>query len=660
MSSLVKHLYQFGLCELDPCERLLFYDGRPVPLTPKAFDMLVILVERSGHLCEKEDLMKALWPDSFVEEGNLSVTVSLLRKALGDDRGHQRYIETVSKRGYRFVATVKCTGEQSAAGLSVEGSPDEQALGRPVRPSTLDISVPVIGKFRRAWVWRLAVLAVVVVVATLLIGRITRIKGGIARPPVGIPAIRTLAVLPFQTVGGENGEDNVGIAMADALITKLGNTGKIVTRPTSAVQKYAAEPHDSRTAGLEQGVDAVLDGRIQQDGDRVRLTVQLTRVRDGVQLWADAFDEKLTDIFTLEDEFSDRVARSICQRLIGEETGRFAKLSTKSSVAYQAYIRGRYFWNKRTEKAITRGLEYFQQAVVLDPTFAEAYAGVADSYAMLGLYGHLSPSESFTPAEDAAKRALDINGGLAEAHAALGFVYFYYHWNCRAAEKEFRRALDNDPNYAMAHSWNAENLAAMHRTPEAVIETELAQQIDPLSPVISTNAGLVFSLAGRYEHAMEALNKALEIEPNFPRAHFRLGNVYEQTGMPEKAILEIEQAVRLSRDDSYYEGALGHAYGIAGNVEQARKIVQLLRQRSRRQYVPAYAIALVYAGMQDKDEAFHWLEKAYIDHSGSMALLELDPALNNLHSDPRFQELVRRVDLDPHISLEQSTHYVRH
>jgi TolB-like protein/Flp pilus assembly protein TadD len=455
--------------------------------------------------------------------------------------------------------------------------------------------------------------------------------------------IKSLAILPFQVIGQNIKDEYVGIAIADAVITKLGAMGNIITRPTSAVQKYVTSPVDSRTAGEEQSVDAVLEGRMQREGDNVRLTVQLTRVNDGVQLWADSFDERFTDVFALEDGFSDHVARSIRLRLTGEETAQVTKISTRNNEAYQAYIRGRYFWNKRTEKALMRGLQYFREAARLDPKFAEAHAGVADSFALLGLYGLLPPKEAFPAAEDAAKKALDIKNDLAEAHATLGFVYFYYDWNGASAEKEFRQAFVSDPNYAMAHSWNAQNLAAMDRYAEALSETKLAQQQDPLSLIVSSNAGQVFSLVGKPTTAVETLKKALEIDPNFPRLHFRLGNACEELGLMDEAISEFEQAVRLSGGDSSYEGSLGHAYGVAGKVEKARTILDLLKNRARRQYVPAYSFALVYEGLEDKDNAFKWLEKAYTDRSASMALLRVDPALNILRSDSRFAELAGRV-----------------
>jgi DNA-binding winged helix-turn-helix (wHTH) protein/TolB-like protein/Tfp pilus assembly protein PilF len=638
MPLIIKHLYQFGSFRLDPAERLLFCDQQVVPLTPKAFDMLVFLVERSGHLLEKGELMRALWPGSFVEEGNLCVTVSLLRKVLGDDRGHQKYIETVSKRGYRFVANVNQIEEMAS-------SPEPCLENQVGNPQTVEAH-----HSRQPWrilktrpAWRALTVGGIFCITLLSVAHVIRVRGSVARSEKSVP-FKSLAVLPFQIIGQNIKDEYVGIALADALITKLGAMGQFITRPTSAVQKYVTTPRDSRSAGLEQAVDAVLEGRMQREGDNVRLTVQLIRVQDGLQLWADSFDEKFTDVFALEDGFSDRVARSIRLRITGEETGQVTKISTRNNDAYQSYIRGRYFWNRRTEKDLIKGLQYFREAVRLDPKFAEAHAGVADSYALLGLYGLLPPNEAFPPAEDAAKKALNLDHDLAEAHATLGFVYFYYDWNGVAAEREFRLALASNPNYAMAHSWNGQNLAAMQRFSEAVTETKLAQQQDPLSLIVSSNAGQVLSLAGKSTWAIETLNKALEIDPNFPRLHFRLGNAYEEEGMVEKAIPEFEQAVRLSGGDSSYEGSLGHAYGVAGKVEKARAILDLLKKRASQQYVPAYSVALVYEGLRDRENAFRWLEKAYTDRSASMALLKVDPVLESLRSDSRFAELAGRVN----------------
>jgi TolB-like protein/Tfp pilus assembly protein PilF len=456
--------------------------------------------------------------------------------------------------------------------------------------------------------------------------------------------VGSLAVLPFQTLGTNSPDKFLELGMADAVITKLANTGRITVRPTSAIQQYAGTHLSPQEIGREQGVDAVLDGRIQRDSDRVRLTVQLIRVRDGLQLWADTFDRKVTDVFALEDALADLAAQSIRLKLTGAETLKFTKRSTENPAAYEAYMKGRYFWNKRTDSGLKKGLDYFQQAIKLDPGFAEAYVGVADSYATLGLYAVLPPKEAFPAAKEAGTRALRMDDSLAAAHATLGFINFYYDWNASVANNEFRRALAENPHYAMAHSWYGESLAAKGDYSEALAEAQTALQDDPLSMIVSSNAGWTFALAGQYDRAVETLKKAIEIDPAFPRTHFRLAELYEQRGEYALAIPEFEQAVQLSAGDPYYEGSLGHAYGASGNFGQARRVLQSLQSRPADQYVPPYAIALIHAGLGEKDQAFQWLQKAVEDRSTPMVFLRSDPELAGLRSDPRFALLARLVN----------------
>ena len=642
MTTSVKHLYEFGPFQLDPPERLLICDGHPVPMTPKAFDMLVVLVERGGHLVEKEDLLKAVWPGSFVEEGNLAVTVSVLRKALNDDRGLHRYIETVSKRGYRFVAEVREIGEPPRA-LSLAQSVDSLANVQDGGAAKAEIVVASNTSGKRVQ-WKIFATAVLGLMALFVLFRaIPRRRVGASQESAAM-TIHSLAVLPFQTLGAKQSDQYLGLGMADALITRLGNTGKIIVRPTSSIQKYAEKELTPQAAGQEQSVDAVLDGRIQREGDRVRLTVQLIRVHDGVQLWGETFDREFTNIFALEDSLSERVVQSIRLKLTGEETRRFTKRSTDRPDAYEAYVKGRYFWNKRTDKGLKKGLEYFRQAITLDPSFAEAYVGVADSYAMLGLYAVIPPREAFPAAKEAVKRALEMDDGLAAAHATLGFINFYYDWNAAGAINEFRRSLADNPNYAMAHSWYSENLAAMGRFQEASAEAQLALEGDPLSLIIGSNAGWTLSLAGDADQAIEILKKAIEIDPAFPRTHYRLGRAYAQKKSYDLAIAELEQAVRLSGGDACYKGSLGYAYAVSGRANKAREVLQDLASRSQQPYVPAYAIALVYAGLRERDNSIKWLQKAFEDRSTSMAFVKLDPELSVLHSDPQFEQLAQRVN----------------
>ncbi|MGB8063927.1 MAG: winged helix-turn-helix domain-containing protein [Candidatus Sulfotelmatobacter sp.] len=641
MATPVNVLYEFGPFQLDPPERLLLCDGQPVSLTPKAFDLLLALVDRSGHLVEKDELLKIVWPGSFVEEGNLAVTISQLRKALNDDRGHRRYIETVSKKGYRFVAEVKRLDDNAL--VIASSTPAEESSATAVFPRLDAIPAP------QAWpeppkrkAWGVLVSAAIGLSLVPLIAVGVLHRKAASKPTQDLPAVTSLAVLPFQTLGTNSPDKYLEMGMADAVITKLASTGKITVRPTSAIQQYAGTHLSLQAIGREQGVDAVLEGRIQRDGGRVRVTVQLIRVQDGIQLWADTFDRQFTDVFALEDALADMAAHSIRLKLNGEESRRFTKRSTERPDAYEAYMKGRYFWNKRTPEGLKKGLGYFQQAINLDPGFAEAYVGVADSYATLGLYAVVPPKQAFSVAKDAGTRALQMDDSLAAAHATLGLIDFYYDWNVSAAGNEFRAALAENPHYAMAHSWYAESLAAKGNYTDAVEEAQRALQDDPLSLIVGSNAGWTFALAGQYAHSVETLKKAIEIDPNFPRTHFRLGEVYEQRGAYGMAIPEFEEAVRLSGGDPYYEGSLGHAFGASGNAAKARDVLQNLQARTG-QYVPPYAIGLIYAGLGEKDQAFHWLQRAVEERSTSMVFLRMDPELAALRADARFAPLSRSL-----------------
>jgi tetratricopeptide (TPR) repeat protein len=376
----------------------------------------------------------------------------------------------------------------------------------------------------------------------------------------------------------------------------------------------------------------------------VRVTAQLIRVADGMQLWADTFDEDFTNLFAVEDTVSARVASSIRLELTGKQKERLSRRPTSSSGAYESYLRGRYFWNERTHNGLRKGLDYFRRAVDLDPTYAEAYAGIADSYAMLGLYTVLPPNEAFPKAKAAAIKALEINNSVAEAHATLGFVHFYYDWDGAAAEKEFAAALQENPNYAMAHSWRGFNLAVMGRSSEAMSEATLAQEADPLSAIVGTNAAWVYFLSRQSVQAVGILHKVIEADPNFPRAHFRLGNIYEHEGQYDLAIDEYAKAVQLSDGDTYYQASLGHAYAMSGMVVEARKSLPHLEELSAKRYVSPYAIALIYEAMGNKAYCLDWLEKASVDRSTSMAYLRVDPTLDSLRSEPRFAVLVRQTN----------------
>ncbi len=638
--------YVFGPFLLKPSEYELLRDGRPIALTPKTFETLVVLVQNHGRLLEKDELIRAVWHDTFVEEGNLCVTVSVLRKAMGEEH---RFIQTVAKHGYRFVADVVAVPvaeakEDDAATLV------SAAMGSLVPLSALTPAASDPQSLEHTFIptplWRspLGATALVIALGIVAVGTALwpRISNGSREEKD--PEIRSLAVLPFENIGAKSGDEYLGLGVSDALITKLAGTKKVATRPTRAIQKYQNVSQDPRAVGREQNVDAILDGSVQRAGDRIRVTARLIRVGDGMQLWAATFDEDFTNLFAVEDAVSNRVANSIRLDLTGEQRERLSKHPTTNSEAYQSYLRGRYFWNERTGDGLKKGLDYFRRAIELDPTYAKAYAGIADSYAMLGLYTVLPPSDAFPKAKAAAVHALELDNTLAEAHATLGFVHFYYDWDGAAAEKEFATALDEDPNYAMAHSWRGFNLAVMGRLSEAMSEAKLAQAADPLSPIIGTNAAWVYFLARQNDQAIAVLQQIIEISPNFPRAHFRLGNIYEGEGRYRQAIEEYEKAVQYSDGDAYYQASLGHAYAMCGMITEAKKSLRHLEELSASRYVPPYAIALIYVGLGNKDHGLEWLERASMERSTSVAYLRVDPTLNSLRSEPRFAALVQHTD----------------
>ena len=670
MSTKERHLYEFGPFRLDTEERLLLRDGKPISLTPKAFETLIALVRRSGHLVEKELLLKEVWPETFVEEANLTQNIFTLRKVLGQRKDGGQYIETVPKRGYRFIADVKETkddidSQPQSAYLYEENSTDAQMVTEEEtvtekRKETIPniqneteqtaLSFPIASEVKKSsliWKLVLSLTGAGLVLFALFFASYNKWFSKNSDNASSVQSsltIRSIAVLPFKTLSAESGDEYQGMAMADALITRLSSTGQLTVRQTSAVLKYTGS-HDPLAAGREQGVDAVLDGNIQRDKDRVRVTVQLVRVSDGAPLWADRFDEKFTNIFAVQDAISERVAQGLTLKLTGEEKKRLTRRYTENNEAYQAYLKGRFFWSKRTVPGFQKGAEFFQQAIEIDPSYALAYAGLADSYTLLGVYIALPPKEAFPKAKAAAEKALLIDNTLAEAHASLGAIKLFYEWDWRGAEQDFKRAMELNPSYPYAHQWNGLNLVALGRLDEAKEEMKRAQELDPLSLIINTNVGWVQYFARRPDEAIEQNRKTVEMDPNFARVHLRLGMAYVQKGMFQEAIAEYKKNLLLAGDDPYVISLLGYAYAVSGQHEEAKETLNQLQELQKKQYVPPYSIALIYTGLGEKDRAFEWLEKAFEDRSGAMIYLKVEPMLDRLRSDPRLSNLIQRLGL---------------
>jgi DNA-binding winged helix-turn-helix (wHTH) protein/TolB-like protein/Flp pilus assembly protein TadD len=619
------HSYEFGPFRVDPAERLLLREGLPVSVTTRAFDTLLFLIQRHNHLVEKSELMEAVWTGSFVEEGNVAVTISMLRKALGDEGSERKYIQTVAKRGYRFICEVKEVPATKPYPLApaVENPAPSRPDSRRRRPLLMVLSAGAVA---------LAVLAAAIVLVRSRRSRTT-------------PAtIRSLAVLPFQPLNSGAVPDYLGLGIADSVITKLGSTGQIVVRSTTAVMKYQDAAADPLAIGREQEVDAILSGHIEALPNRVRVTVQLVRVADGNLLWAEKFEQNPQHILDLEDEVAQGTAQAMAVHLSGGAKMRLSRRDTRDSKAYELYLEGRYLWNKRSEEGLRRSIDYFQRATEEDLQYAQAYAGLADAYGLLGLLGVEPSREAYSGAKEAALKALRLDDSLAEAHASLGMICFNYEWDWPQAEQEFRRAIALNPNYPVAHDWYSLHLAAVGRNQEALDEALRAEELDPLSFIVNTHVGRVNYLARRYDRAIDAYRKVLDLEPGFERARMRLGMVYVAQGDFGRAIREFKEARRLSAPDpSYLDGLLGYAEGLSGDKAGARKLLSELTERSRREYVPAYSMALVCIGLGDRESALGWLEHAYANHSTYMVYIKTDPLLDPIRPDPRYDQLLHKM-----------------
>jgi len=677
MGRRAQHFYEFGQFRLEAEERLLLRGGQPVPLTPKAFEMLRVLVENHGRIVEKDELMQAVWPDAFVEETNLTRNIFTLRKILGEASDASAYIETVPKRGYRFVAGVREWWDEGADLLvqervrteitfEEEGRSDGATGGRgdeakedlfnsPTRflspplsrpHATLRWRVPPSPRRPVALLrhWGLPTLAAGVALLGLALAGFYFSRSG--REQKTNLTVRSMAVLPFRPLEADGGDEYLGLGMADALITRLSNLRQIVVRPTSAVRKYTGQRLDPVQAGRELKVDSVLEGSVQKLGERVRVTVQLVSVEAGGPIWAEKFDERLTDLFAVEDSISERVAGALALKLSAGERAQLTKRYTENAEAYELYLKGRYFWNKRTEEALKKAIACFEQAIRLDSNYALAYTGLADSYLQLPTYSDTTPSqETYPKAKAAATKALELDETLAEAHTSLAFTSDRHEWNWPVAERAYRRALDLSPHDAAAHHRYGMHLLARGRFDEALAELQQAQALDPLSLVINMNLAMRFLFAGQSDAAIAQLQKAIELDPNFPPAHEILGLAYEEKGMDEAAIAEYLRASTLSGDSASNTAALKERSRVSGLRGYWQQRLELLLEAAQHSYISPFYLARIYARLGEKEQALTWLERAYAERNVDMMTLKVDPSYDRLRADARFADLLRRVGL---------------
>ena len=629
MGNSEKHLYEFGPFRIDTVDRLLLCGSEKIPLTPKAADTLLVLVANSGRVLEKDEIIKSVWPDTFVEEGALARNISTLRKALGDGMEDFRYIETIPKRGYRFVAPVKdltapvppkdIAGEEDIAGKA------QQLVQEPLQE-------------RRVWrvVWIISVGLLILAAIAAFFWRQSHVR----------PVIRSLAVLPLDNPSHDPAQEYFADGMTEELINSLAKIEalRVISR-TSAFTYKGIKNKSLPQIARELNVDAVVEGSVLQSGKRVRITVQVFDGKSERQLWAQSYEEDLRDVLALQGQVASAIAREIRVQLTPQEKQRLARSRQVDPEAYLAYSYGRYWWNKRTPGDLQKGIEYFQNAIAKDPSYAPAYAGLADAYSLLGSIGSdvLPPSEVMPKARNAALQAVKLDDNLAEGHTSLAYVKLSYDWDLPGAEREFKRAIDLNPGYATAHHWYGHYFLASAQPERALAEVRRARVLDPLSLSINVGLGWCLYHAHRYDEAIQQYRSTLAIDPNFSLAHATLGMALVQKHSYDDALAEFNKALALPGSHVLALANIARTYALSGKPDEARKTLRDLERSARQQYVPAMYVAAVYAALGESDPSMRWIEKAFEERSDYMIYLRTEPSVDGLRGDARFQDFLKII-----------------
>ncbi len=647
MNQQTSRVHQFGNFRLDVGRRLLFKNQEQVSLPPKAFEILQFLIESNGKIVEKSELMQKVWQDSFVEDNNLTVNMTIIRKALGEKRGENKFIATIPGRGYRFVAEVfeesaddfLILEEISTTDVLIREEFFETETEKVINPQN---SALLLSPKSQTFSNRKYLFASIAVLLLICCGGIYYFA--ISPRKIENPnQIQTLAVLPFKPLAMNEQDAILGVGMADALISKLSKIKRVTVRPTTAITKYAAQNKDLMTIGNELNVDALLDGKIQRDGEKLRVSVQLIRVSDNSPLWAGTFDAKESDIFALQDSISAQVADSLALKLDDTERRQITKHPTENAEAYKLYLNGIYQLNKRRLDSAKLSISYFEQAIEKQPDYALAYAGLGDAYVMLGnqeaLLGALSASENIPKAKSALTKALNLDESLAEAHASMAWVSIWETGDIIISTKNVNRALELNPNLAIAHNYNGLLKMTKSEFDSALLEMQKARQIDQFSLIYNLNIATILFRAKRYDEAEAQCRKTLELDPSFARVYWLLGLIYEQKGNFTEAVSSLNRAVELSGGGTLAKASLAHAYAKSGNRAEAEKILNELLANEREKYVASDSIAMIYAALGDKEKAFFYLEKAIKESPFSMFQLAIEQRFDEIRDDSRFQKI---------------------
>jgi TolB-like protein/DNA-binding winged helix-turn-helix (wHTH) protein/Tfp pilus assembly protein PilF len=635
-------VYRFGNFTLNPVDRSLRQEGREIHLRPKVYETLLYFVERHGHLVKKEELLSSIWSDVIVTDNTLNKCIEELRHVLQDNPHQPHLIQTVPRVGFKFIADVMIEPDasESRAINNDRVSPDifpereKTWTGKPAEAGSSSELQSVKPVFSSRLIKRVIVGGSILLLCLLIWYGITDLTGDPGY-------FNSIAVLPFSNLSGDSDQDYFSDGMTDALISDLAMIRSLRVISRTSVMSYKKVLKPLPEIARELNVDLIVEGSVQRAGDRVRITAQLIHAKTDQHLWVKTYERDIHDILILQRE----LAHAIASEIRSELTLPYDREMTEQvdPEAYEYYLKGRYYWNKRTPEDFRKGIVYFEQAVAHDSNFALAYVGLADSYNMLSNYNVIPPNEVIPHVNEALVRAFGIDGGLAEAYASHAFTNMFYDWDWPEAKKALIRAIEINPNYAEAHHWYGLFLAMQGQFDDALIEMKHAQNLDPLSIIINTNIGWVLYFAGRYDEAVDQIQHSLEFDPAFVSGHIKLGWTYEQLGRHDDAIEEFRTGIRLVGNDPALQAILGRAYALADLNDEALHILEQLQERGQEEYVTPYMIAVIYTVFGDFEQAFDWLHTAYDDRDGWLAWLNVDPKLDPLRIDPRFAELAGKI-----------------
>jgi len=622
---------RFGLFEVDLGTGELTKRGLRVRLQEQPFQVLTMLLERPGALVTREELREKIWGRTVVDfDHGLNKAINKIRQALGDSAESPRFVETVARRGYRFIADVAVIDAGAASGSD---SPVQRSNSLPVEH--VDVATPPRKRPYRSRAWAGFGLALALVV----------LSWALYSPSQSSSGIRSLAVLPLENLSGDASQEYFTDGMTDALITDLGQIGalRVISRTSSMAYKRVHKPLPEIARELD--VEAVVEGSVSRSGDRVRITAQLIQLPNEKHLWAQSYEGDLQDTLALQNSVARAIAEQIEVTLNPREQAALSKSKTVNAEAYEAYLKGRYFWNKRSQEGLKKAIDYFERATDIEPDYARAYSGLSDSYALLGdwEYGILSPHVAFPKAKDAAIKALALDDSLGEAHTSLAFIDDLYDWNWASAEQEYKRALALNPSYATAHHWYGWHLIVVGRNSDGIAELRKAERLDPLSLIISADLADALCIAHRYGESLEQSRKTIEMDPHFAVAHYQLGQALAQMRRYDEAIAEFRRAIELSGANPTFESNLANAYAVSGRSEDAMKVARELESRQSQSSSTDASIALIYVGLGDSDRAMNLLNNAYEARFNPSILMR--PGFDPIRSTPRFQNLLRRVGL---------------